>query len=165
MEMIKCPICNKDISPNAVSCPNCGEPIKLNTETVFEHEPKKNSNDKKNNKKKKIPAPVIGIFLILVIVISACTFYSARYARMMLKYAAAPEEYTFNRILEMARNEKQSNFIAAPHYEAIIDGDVNPYADMERIFGVRLMEDSKRGYFCCIRTARNKHSIYVIYAL
>jgi hypothetical protein len=28
MPLIKCPMCEKDISPNAVSCPNCGEPMK-----------------------------------------------------------------------------------------------------------------------------------------
>jgi ribosomal protein L7/L12/DNA-directed RNA polymerase subunit RPC12/RpoP len=28
MPFIKCPMCDKDISPNAVSCPNCGEPMK-----------------------------------------------------------------------------------------------------------------------------------------
>ena len=28
MPLIKCPMCGKDISPNAVSCPNCGEPMK-----------------------------------------------------------------------------------------------------------------------------------------
>lgn len=29
MLLIKCPICEKDISPNAEFCPNCGEPMKL----------------------------------------------------------------------------------------------------------------------------------------
>lgn len=28
MPLVKCPMCEKDISPNAVSCPNCGEPMK-----------------------------------------------------------------------------------------------------------------------------------------
>jgi len=28
MPLIKCPMCNKEISPNAVSCPNCGEPMR-----------------------------------------------------------------------------------------------------------------------------------------
>lgn len=28
MPLIKCPMCGKEISPNAVSCPNCGEPMK-----------------------------------------------------------------------------------------------------------------------------------------
>ena len=27
MPLIKCPCCNKEISSNASSCPNCGEPI------------------------------------------------------------------------------------------------------------------------------------------
>ncbi|MEA4825147.1 MAG: ribosomal protein L7/L12 [Clostridium sp.] len=30
MPLIKCPMCEKMISPNAVSCPNCGEPIRSN---------------------------------------------------------------------------------------------------------------------------------------
>ena len=30
MPLIKCTMCGKDISPNAVSCPNCGEPMKNN---------------------------------------------------------------------------------------------------------------------------------------
>lgn len=28
MPLIKCPMCDKDISPNAEFCPNCGEPMK-----------------------------------------------------------------------------------------------------------------------------------------
>lgn len=28
MPLIKCPMCGKDISSNALSCPNCGEPMK-----------------------------------------------------------------------------------------------------------------------------------------
>lgn len=28
MQLIKCPMCDKDISPNAEFCPNCGEPMK-----------------------------------------------------------------------------------------------------------------------------------------
>lgn len=28
MHLIKCPMCGKEISPNAESCPNCGEPMK-----------------------------------------------------------------------------------------------------------------------------------------
>ncbi|MHC1746943.1 MAG: hypothetical protein AB9856_00965 [Cellulosilyticaceae bacterium] len=28
MPLIKCPMCQKDISPNAISCPHCGEPMK-----------------------------------------------------------------------------------------------------------------------------------------
>ena len=27
MKLIKCPACNKDVSINAASCPNCGQPI------------------------------------------------------------------------------------------------------------------------------------------
>jgi ribosomal protein L7/L12 len=27
MPLIKCPMCDKDISPNAISCPHCGEPM------------------------------------------------------------------------------------------------------------------------------------------
>ncbi|MBZ9688385.1 ribosomal protein L7/L12 [Clostridium estertheticum] len=27
--LIKCPMCDKDISPNALSCPHCGEPMKI----------------------------------------------------------------------------------------------------------------------------------------
>ncbi|MBW9155937.1 ribosomal protein L7/L12 [Clostridium tagluense] len=30
--LIKCPMCDKDISPNAISCPHCGEPMKLQQE-------------------------------------------------------------------------------------------------------------------------------------
>lgn len=29
MSLIKCTMCHKDISPNAVSCPHCGEPMKV----------------------------------------------------------------------------------------------------------------------------------------
>ena len=32
-KLIRCPLCNQEISPNAVSCPNCGEPIGLHKET------------------------------------------------------------------------------------------------------------------------------------
>lgn len=32
MLLIKCPICEKDISPNAEFCPNCGEPMKKKKE-------------------------------------------------------------------------------------------------------------------------------------
>lgn len=28
MPLIKCPMCERDISPNAVACPHCGEPMK-----------------------------------------------------------------------------------------------------------------------------------------
>jgi len=27
MNLIKCPMCNNEISPNAISCPICGEPL------------------------------------------------------------------------------------------------------------------------------------------
>ena len=33
MPLIKCPMCDKDISPNAVSCPNCGEPMRNKKKT------------------------------------------------------------------------------------------------------------------------------------
>lgn len=36
MPLIKCPMCDKDISPNALFCPNCGEPMnnkKIESET------------------------------------------------------------------------------------------------------------------------------------
>lgn len=42
MPLIKCPMCEKDISPNAESCPNCGEPMKKNKELI------KNSDDEFN---------------------------------------------------------------------------------------------------------------------
>lgn len=29
MALIKCPMCQKDISPNATACPHCGEPMKF----------------------------------------------------------------------------------------------------------------------------------------
>lgn len=32
MPLIKCPMCEKDISPNADCCPNCGEPMKNKNE-------------------------------------------------------------------------------------------------------------------------------------
>lgn len=31
MSLIKCPVCGKEISSNAISCPHCGEPLKLET--------------------------------------------------------------------------------------------------------------------------------------
>lgn len=31
-KLINCPMCNKEISPNATSCPNCGEPINSSNE-------------------------------------------------------------------------------------------------------------------------------------
>lgn len=36
MELIKCEVCQKDISPNATTCPNCGDPIKSKRETFLE---------------------------------------------------------------------------------------------------------------------------------
>ncbi|MBZ9616803.1 ribosomal protein L7/L12 [Clostridium estertheticum] len=36
--LIKCPMCDKDISPNAVSCPNCGEPMKLQPQETIKME-------------------------------------------------------------------------------------------------------------------------------
>lgn len=33
MPLIQCPMCQKSISPNAVACPNCGEPIAKNNST------------------------------------------------------------------------------------------------------------------------------------
>lgn len=40
MPLIKCPMCEKDISPNAISCPNCGEPMKnkLDSKITFNEE-------------------------------------------------------------------------------------------------------------------------------
>ncbi|MBW9145753.1 ribosomal protein L7/L12 [Clostridium sp. CM027] len=32
--LIKCPMCDKDISPNAVSCPHCGEPMKIQEQKI-----------------------------------------------------------------------------------------------------------------------------------
>lgn len=32
MSLIKCTMCEKDISPNAVSCPHCGEPMKKSSQ-------------------------------------------------------------------------------------------------------------------------------------
>ncbi len=41
MELINCPACEKEISPNAPTCPNCGEPIKKEpTRTVGSIDPK-----------------------------------------------------------------------------------------------------------------------------
>jgi ribosomal protein L7/L12/uncharacterized C2H2 Zn-finger protein len=34
--LIKCPMCEKDISPNAISCPHCGEPMKVQEKEVQE---------------------------------------------------------------------------------------------------------------------------------
>lgn len=31
--LIKCPMCEKDISPNAIACPHCGEPMKIEINT------------------------------------------------------------------------------------------------------------------------------------
>lgn len=30
MDLIKCPACKKDVSSNAITCPNCGQPIDNN---------------------------------------------------------------------------------------------------------------------------------------
>lgn len=37
MPLIKCPMCEKMISPNAISCPNCGEPMKEGIENTIEN--------------------------------------------------------------------------------------------------------------------------------
>ena len=34
MPLIKCPACEKDVSPNAPACPSCGEPIKSSVEVA-----------------------------------------------------------------------------------------------------------------------------------
>ena len=34
MPLIKCSMCDKDISPNAISCPHCGEPMNNNSKTL-----------------------------------------------------------------------------------------------------------------------------------
>ena len=36
MALINCPECKKEISDKAASCPNCGNPIENNTESVKE---------------------------------------------------------------------------------------------------------------------------------
>ena len=42
MPLIKCPMCGKEISPNAVYCPNCGEPMKKEEPIEEQDEPSTN---------------------------------------------------------------------------------------------------------------------------
>lgn len=36
-QLVRCPMCDKEISPNAISCPHCGEPLKGHDEHQVDH--------------------------------------------------------------------------------------------------------------------------------
>ena len=57
MALINCPACEKEVSPNAVTCPNCGEPLKDEpTKTIGSINPKD-------------PVHFVGIVIAVAIVI------------------------------------------------------------------------------------------------
>lgn len=57
MPLIKCPICQADVSSNAPACPKCGEPIKSSVEKA---------NGAINMKD---PVHIIGVILVVIIVL------------------------------------------------------------------------------------------------
>lgn len=61
MSLIKCTMCNKDISPNAVSCPHCGEPRSV--ETVNKHDENATYNILKKNVIAKYESDLIKIIM------------------------------------------------------------------------------------------------------
>ena len=63
MNLIKCPACQKDISPNAVACPHCGEPVKTTVEKAAGGAI--NMSD---------PVHVVGIALMVIMVIGIALY-------------------------------------------------------------------------------------------
>jgi uncharacterized membrane protein YvbJ len=78
-KLLKCAMCDKEISPNALSCPNCGEPQNLKGEgnyeqmDIVEGKEKVTTSNVKSKYSSKILLKIIA--LIALVVVSAVFYY------------------------------------------------------------------------------------------
>lgn len=70
MILVKCPMCSNDVSPNAISCPHCGEPLGRQNDNTFNTENQQKSICLVCKGRGKVRSPLkiimglVGLFLI-----------------------------------------------------------------------------------------------------
>lgn len=80
MALMKCPECGKDVSDRAVSCPNCGCPISLDTNIGIE----KNTEDNEMKVKMNTKYMIISYIVFVVALICVFVFVNMNYDNLFI---------------------------------------------------------------------------------